>query len=153
MHRQSPWTALLLLAAATGSTAIPKESSKASTTSSTKTAAATPCVATHSTSGAFYDLRPDIAVAVKDGEKHHRRTPTEDYKWSRPSEWPYNFTMNICAPVTKEVKDVVGVEKALWTNTSAYYEEGGKIYSLGYAIDSHHASPIWHHMLTQSEAS
>lgn len=39
--------------------------------------------------------------------------------------------MNVCAPVVKEVKDVVGVDKAMWKNVSAYYEAEGKVYSLG----------------------
>lgn len=156
MHPRSPWAALLLLAAATGSSATPKkESDKASTTSSTKTAVATPCVATHSTTGSYYDLRPDVAAAVKDGEKHHKGVPTEDYTWARPSEWPYNFTLNVCAPVVKGVKDVVGVEKALWKNTSAYYEDGGEIYSLGYAMPScrHGSGFKVPHELTWSKAN
>lgn len=137
MHPGSPWTTLLLLAAATGSYATPKRSpDKASTTSSTKTAVATPCVATHSSTGSFFDLRPDMAAAQKDGKKHHKGAPTADYTWSRPSDWPYNFTMNICAPVVEGVEDVVGVDESLWQNISAYYEADEKIYSLGYAMPS-----------------
>jgi cation-dependent mannose-6-phosphate receptor len=90
---------------------------------------ATPCVAT-SSSGAFYDLRPDIAVAATDGRKGHKGQ-TEDYVYAKPHDWHYNFTMNVCAPVVQEVKDVVGVDKAMWKNVSAYYEQDGKVYSLG----------------------
>jgi cation-dependent mannose-6-phosphate receptor len=135
MHRPNPWTTLLLFAAAAGASAASKrEPDKATPVSSTKTAVATPCVATHSTTGSFFDLRPDIAAAVKEGEKHHKGVPTEDYTWARPAEWPNNFTMNICAPVVEGVADVVGVDKKLWQNISAYYEADDKIYSLGYAI-------------------
>ena len=128
MH-PSPWaaTTLLLLATASGAAA-----AKSTKSLSTKTAAATPCVATHSTSGALYDLRPDVASHPKQGGKHHKKgAPTEDYVWSRPAEWPYNFTMNICAPVLKGVEDVVGVDKKSWANVSAYYEQHGEVYSLG----------------------
>lgn len=74
-----------------------------------------------------------MAVALKDGEKglKSHRGPIEDYTYAKPHDWPYNFTMNVCAPVLKTVKDVVGVEKSKWANISAYYEAGGKIYSLG----------------------
>lgn len=85
-----------------------------------------------SSSGSFYDLRDDIARALKKGEKEKaHKGPIEDYTWARPHDWPYNFTMNVCAPVVKTVNDVVGVEKAQWKNVSAYYEAGGKTYSLG----------------------
>lgn len=135
MHHPNLWTTLLLLAAAAGASAASKrEPDKATPVSSTKTAVATPCVATHSTTGSFFDLRPDIAAAVKEGEKHHKGVPTEDYTWAKPAEWPSNFTMNICAPVVEGVADVVGVDKKLWQNISAYYEADDKIYSLGYAI-------------------
>lgn len=134
-HLNSRSALLLLAAAATGASAASRtEPDKTSGTSSTNTAIATPCVATHSTTGSFFDLRPDIAAAVKEGEKHHKGVPTEDYTWSRPAEWPYNFTMNICAPVVEGVADVVGVDKKLWQNISAYYEADDKVYSLGCAI-------------------
>ncbi|KAB5517467.1 mannose-6-phosphate receptor binding domain-containing protein [Coniochaeta sp. 2T2.1] len=131
MRLQSPWAvATLLIAGASAAASQVRDGEKASTTS-TATAIATPCVAT-SSSGAFYDLRDDMASALKEGEKERKhKGPVDDYRWERPHDWHYNFTMNICAPVVKGVKDVVGVDKALWKNVSAYYEEGGKTYSLG----------------------
>lgn len=101
-------------------------------TSTETTPAHTPCVAT-ATNGAFFDLRPDIAIAVAEGEKAPRGTPTEDYI-ARGWDYGYNFTLNICEPVLKKVEDVVGVDKELWSNISAYYEADGKIYSLGYGL-------------------
>jgi cation-dependent mannose-6-phosphate receptor len=136
MRLLSSLRTLALLGAVSGTTATPEKEEKTSTSTSTSTAItatsiATPCVAT-SASGAFYDLRDDIASAVKDGEKEKaHKGPTEDYLYSKPHDWPYNFTMNVCAPVVKEVKDVVGVDKAMWKNISAYYEAEGKVYSLG----------------------
>jgi len=103
-----------------------KETGKFSTTA---TATATACVAT-STSGAFFDLRPDTAVILTEGEKPSRGVLTEDYL-ARGYDIGYNFTLNICGPVVKEVEDVIGVDKPDWKNISAYYEEKGKVYSLG----------------------
>lgn len=120
-----------LLIASAGASASPRQDGEKASTTSKATAVATPCVAT-STSGAFYDLRDDIASPMKEGEKERaHKGPIEDYTYAKPHDWPYNFTMNICAPAVKTVKDVVGVEKAQWKNISAYYEAGGKTYSLG----------------------
>jgi cation-dependent mannose-6-phosphate receptor len=138
MRLLSSLRALALLGTVSRAVATPEKEEKTSTSTSTSTstaitatAVATPCVAT-SASGAFYDLRDDIASAVKDGEKEKtHKGPIEDYLYSKPHDWPYNFTMNVCAPVVKEVKDVVGVDKAMWKNISAYYEAEGKVYSLG----------------------
>jgi cation-dependent mannose-6-phosphate receptor len=104
-----------------------------SKTSSSSTPVVTPCVAT-ATSGAFFDLRPDTAVIIAEGEKHHKGIPTEDYM-ARGWDYGTNFTLNICDAVVKRIDDVVGVEESLWRNVSAYYKADGKIYSLGYDID------------------
>ncbi|KAL2164018.1 hypothetical protein VTH06DRAFT_3232 [Thermothelomyces fergusii] len=126
MHSQRlPRRAFLALAVLAG-VALAEEATKTATET---TPVHTPCVAT-STSGAFFDLRPDIAIAVAEGEKAPRGTPTEDYI-ARGWDYGYNFTLNICEPVLKKVEGVVGVDKALWPNISAYYEADGKIYSLG----------------------
>ncbi|KXJ94877.1 mannose-6-phosphate receptor binding domain-containing protein [Microdochium bolleyi] len=99
-----------------------------------KTTTALPCTAT-SGSGAFYDLRADIAVPAKeDGSKPkdslHR--PTSDYK---PRGWDYgaNFTLNICAPVVEPFDNVKDIEEGHWQNISAYYQLKGEVYSLGFA--------------------
>lgn len=113
--------AALLLWAAIPSVLAAKEGAETTTT------ATHPCTAT-STSGAFYDLRPDIAVAVDEGEKPPKGVPTTDYL-SKGYDYGSNFTVNICGAVVKPIKDAVGVDKA--QNISAYYEAKGKIYSLG----------------------
>lgn len=139
MRLQSPWAVATLLITVAGASAAPKRdapktTSKTTSTAATATAVATPCVATSGT-GAFYDLRDDIASALKDGEKERaHKGPIEDYTYAKPHDWPYNFTMNVCAPVVKTVKDVVGVDRAQWKNISAYYEAGGKTYSLGLVL-------------------
>ncbi|KAK5000103.1 hypothetical protein LTR28_013173, partial [Elasticomyces elasticus] len=42
-----------------------------------------------------------------------------------------NFTLNFCGGVVEELKDVVGVDEGRWRNVSAFYEKGGKTYSIG----------------------
>jgi cation-dependent mannose-6-phosphate receptor len=122
----SPSRGLLLALAALVSVSSAEEPDK---TPATATPVVTPCVAT-STSGAFFDLRPDAAVVVAEGEKVPKGVPTEDYV-ARGWDYGYNFTLNICNPVVKKVEDIVGVDKSLWKNVSAYYQTKGKIYSLG----------------------
>ncbi|KAK4172517.1 mannose-6-phosphate receptor binding domain-containing protein [Triangularia setosa] len=129
MYPQTPSRALLLCAlAALGGTAAAEEPSKTSTTS---TPVVTPCVATATTgAGAFFDLRPDTAVVVPEGEKPPKGLPIEDYV-ARGWDYGSNFTLNFCSPVVKKVEDVVGLDKDLWQNVSAYYETKGKVYALG----------------------
>ncbi len=128
MYPRSPRNILLALAALAGAAyAEDNELSKLTSTSTTSTV--TPCVAT-STSGAFYDLRPDTAVVVEEGAKAPKGIPTVDYL-ARGWDYGSNFTLNICGPVVKRVEDVVGIEKSSWKNISAHYTSKGKVYSLG----------------------
>ncbi|KAK4153569.1 mannose-6-phosphate receptor binding domain-containing protein [Chaetomidium leptoderma] len=128
MHPQHPSRGFLLAIAALAGVSAADEATKTAS-ASTSTAVVTPCVAT-ATSGAFFDLRPDAAVAVAEGEKAPKGIPTEDYI-ARGWDYQTNFTLNICNAVVNKVDDVVGVEKPLWRNVSAYYETKGKVYSLG----------------------
>lgn len=91
-----------------------------------------PCVARSPTTGLYYDLS---AISLtppesKDGEKTHKGGPEESWH-ARGHDYPSNFTINICAPVVEELRDVVGVQKARWKNVSAYYELDGEVYSIG----------------------
>lgn len=87
-----------------------------------------PCTIRSPTSGAFFDLSP---LHIEDPALSKLKYP-RDYSWNTTG-WnlPYNFTMNFCGPVVEELEDVVGVPKANWGNVSAYYKEGGKVYSIG----------------------
>ncbi|PHH89582.1 hypothetical protein CDD83_5718 [Cordyceps sp. RAO-2017] len=86
------------------------------------------CTATSSTgSGAFFDLRPDMA-AVK--EQSPKSAVSKDYR-ARGYDYGKNFTLNICGAVVDPVTDVVGLKKDLWANVSAYYMSHGNIYSIG----------------------
>ncbi|KAK3334473.1 mannose-6-phosphate receptor binding domain-containing protein [Neurospora tetraspora] len=136
MHPPSPnqlLSSLVALCALTGAAhASDDDSSSPSpspSTTTTTTSTVTPCVAT-STNGAFYDLRPDIAVIPEKDVKLARGTHTKDYL-ARGYDYGYNITLNICAPVVKGVEDVVGLTSEGWSKVGAWYEKGGKVYSLG----------------------
>ncbi|KAH8692828.1 putative vacuolar sorting receptor [Talaromyces proteolyticus] len=95
-------------------------------------APAKPCTVQSTTTGSYFDLNP-IALAppeLKDGRKVHKTD--RDTSWqAQGHDYGTNFTVNICAPVIETVKDVVGVDKSRWQNVSAYYQQDGKIYSIG----------------------
>jgi cation-dependent mannose-6-phosphate receptor len=88
-----------------------------------------PCTAHSTTSGAFYDLR-SISLGSEEAKKTTKTPRTESWH-AKGYDYGANFTLNVCAPVLEEVKDVVGVKEDLWRNVSAYYEVDKKIYSIG----------------------
>ncbi|KAJ5764159.1 Vacuolar sorting receptor (Mrl1) [Penicillium manginii] len=91
-----------------------------------------PCVARSPTSGLYYDLNA-ISLAppeLKNGKKVDGEARDESWH-ARGHDYPANFTINVCAPVLENVTDVVGVDPARWQNVSAFYEQAGKIYSIG----------------------
>ncbi|OJJ47633.1 hypothetical protein ASPZODRAFT_64382 [Penicilliopsis zonata CBS 506.65] len=91
-----------------------------------------PCVAQSPTTGLYFDLNALTVTPpkYKDGEKVSKDA-REDSWPARGYDYGANFTLNICAPVIEELKDVVGVPQARWKNVSAYYEREGEIYSIG----------------------
>ncbi|KAL7627187.1 Cation-independent mannose-6-phosphate receptor CI-MPR [Parahypoxylon ruwenzoriense] len=97
-----------------------------------KTTTSSPCTAT-SASGAFFDLRPAIALKPNpDGSKpaHSNGAPLVDYH-ARGYDYGSNFTLNVCGAVVEPVEDVIGVDENKWQNISAYYVSKGDVYSLG----------------------
>ncbi|KAI0405465.1 mannose-6-phosphate receptor binding domain-containing protein [Xylaria palmicola] len=123
-------TAILSFLALT-STAIASDAEPSTTT--------TACTAS-STSGAFFDLRPDAAIKPKpDGSRpsHSRGAPLTDYK-ARGFDYGANFTLNICNPVVEPIEDFKNIEASKWQNVSAYYVSEGEYYSLGFQS----ASPV-----------
>ncbi|KAH8674184.1 mannose-6-phosphate receptor binding domain-containing protein [Xylariales sp. PMI_506] len=96
-----------------------------------KTTTTSACTAT-STSGAFYDLRPDMAIKLPaDGSKPaNKAAPTDDYH-ARGWDYGSNFTLNICGPVVDPVHNAIGLTDSALTNISAYYVSKGDVYSLG----------------------
>ncbi|KAG7139450.1 putative mannose 6-phosphate receptor-like protein like [Verticillium longisporum] len=82
------------------------------------------------TSGAFFDLRPDIAAIPEEGKTAKSGSATSDYH-ARGYDYGRNFTLNICAPVADPIEDVVGLGKDEWKNVSAYYTYKDEVYSIG----------------------
>ena len=89
-----------------------------------------PCTLTAPLTGQFYDLNIINIQPPKDHEKAHEDDRAAGWH-ARGYDYGTNFTMNFCAPVRKQLADVVGVDEALWGNVSAYYEMNGKTYSIG----------------------
>ncbi|EPE32457.1 Mannose 6-phosphate receptor [Glarea lozoyensis ATCC 20868] len=88
-----------------------------------------PCTV-QSSSGAFYDLRTLSVLPVPEGKKPKKTDRTEDYH-ARGYDIPYNFTLNICAPLLGKQDDLVGISKKLSHNASAFYEKGDEKFSIG----------------------
>ena len=90
-----------------------------------------PCTIRSPHSGSFFDLNP---LHIPDPSLSKSKNP-RDWSWNATGwDMGYNFTMNFCGGVVEKLEDyggVVGVEKELWRNVSAYYRQGGKIYSIG----------------------
>lgn len=95
------------------------------------TVAVPACTATSSSgSGAFFDLRPDMAIVPEEG-KSHKTGVKEDY-YSKGYDYGKNFTLNVCGAVIEPVTDVVGVSESTWANVSAYYTSNDNVYSIGF---------------------
>ncbi|KAG4440206.1 hypothetical protein IFR05_004285 [Cadophora sp. M221] len=91
-----------------------------------------PCTVS-STTGNFYDLR-SLSIALPTDDKKPVKGEKVDDWHARGYDYhksEANFTLNICAPVVGKVEDVVGVDRSLWKNVSAYYELDSKKYSIG----------------------
>ena len=90
-----------------------------------------PCTIRSATTGKFFDLTP-ISITQQKSSSSKKDGDEPLASWhARGHDYPANFTLNFCAPVVEELKDVVGVDEDRWQNVSAFYEMGGKIYSIG----------------------
>ncbi|OPB39057.1 hypothetical protein A0O28_0047620 [Trichoderma guizhouense] len=95
------------------------------------------CTATSSTTGGFFDLRPDTAVLPPDNGKTYKSGIYKDYH-ARGWDYGKNFTLNICGAVVDPVGDVVGLKESQWANVSAYYTTHNSVYSIGsLSLDLH----------------
>jgi cation-dependent mannose-6-phosphate receptor len=101
-----------------------------STAESTEKATPVPCTVHSPNTGLYHDLRP-ISLTVPDLDKKSSRTARAESWQSRGYDFNANFTINICAPVVEDIKNVVGVEKSQWQNVSAFYIKDEKTYSIG----------------------
>lgn len=89
-----------------------------------------PCTIRSNHSGSFFDLNHISITPLPKGKKPHKDQRTESWR-ARGYDYPANFTLNVCAPVVEDLSHVVGVDKHLWRNVSAYYERDGKTFSIG----------------------
>lgn len=92
-----------------------------------------PCTVHSPTTNSYFDLNSINVHTPKDGKKPGKNDRTESWH-ARGYDYGANFTLNFCGPVMEadSLKNVVGVERAMWKNVSAFYEQHGKTYSLGY---------------------
>lgn len=114
--------AALALAAAT---------TAAAATDDKKASPLKPCTIRSTSSGSFFDLSSLRLEPAKDAKKLGKNEANESWP-AMGYDYGANFRLNFCGPVVEEVKDVDGVESALWKNVSAYYQKGGKTYSMGF---------------------
>ena len=91
-----------------------------------------PCTIRSPSSGLFFDLNAISLQAPKDSKDKKKAEESTESWHAKGYDYGSNFTMNFCAPVVEELKDVEGVDKALWQNVSAFYSIGKKTYSIGY---------------------
>ncbi|KAK5135461.1 hypothetical protein LTR08_005249 [Meristemomyces frigidus] len=96
-----------------------------------------PCTIRSPLSHAFFDLNPlhIEAPALPTSGKTKPSKNARHHSWNATG-WGlgYNFTLNFCGAVVEDLKaagGVVGVEEALWGNVSAYYRQGGEVFSMG----------------------
>ena len=102
-----------------------------------------PCTVTSAKTGSFFDLNDMAVHPLEDGKKKNK--DDREASW-RATGYDYgaNFTMNFCAPVVENIKDVVGVDEKLWRNVSAFYKKDGKTYSIGYVSKNLFNWPLQH---------
>ena len=89
-----------------------------------------PCTVYNPSNGNTYDLNTITVQPLVDHKKAHKDDRTESWH-ARGYDYDTNFTMNFCAPVIESMENVVGIEKELERNVSAFYTVGKKIYSIG----------------------
>jgi cation-dependent mannose-6-phosphate receptor len=89
-----------------------------------------PCTARSPTTDRFFNLNPLHRAPPDEGKKPK---DGDEGSWkSKGYDYGANFTINFCGPVVEELTDVVGLDKDLWKNVSAFYERDEKQYAIGY---------------------
>ena len=91
---------------------------------------AKPCTVTSPKSRSFFDLS-SLALHPPDESKKKSKDERTESWLAQGHDYGVNFTMNFCAPVVEDLKDVAGLDKDEWRNVSAFYKEGKRTYSLG----------------------
>ncbi|KAI9692285.1 MAG: Cation-independent mannose-6-phosphate receptor CI-MPR [Bathelium mastoideum] len=96
------------------------------------------CTVKSSSTGSFFDLNP-ISIP-NPGKNPGKNARTESWHASG-YDYGSNFTLNFCAPVVEELDRVVDVDRDDWEDIAAYYEQDGRIYSIGYGVYTNYLSP------------
>lgn len=89
-----------------------------------------PCTIRSPNTGSFFDLNP-IHISLPDPDAKPVKDAKIDSWHARGYDYGSNFTVNFCGGVVEELDNVVGVDKHLWRNVSAFYKKDGKTYSVG----------------------
>lgn len=98
-----------------------------------ETSAPDPCTIRSPHTGSFFDLN---SLHIPDPSTSKAKDP-RDYSWNATGwDMGYNFTLNFCGGVVEDLDKmggVVGVDKEVWRNVSAYYKHpvDSRIYSIG----------------------
>ena len=89
-----------------------------------------PCTA-ESNSGNYFDINP-LAVDTTSKRKDSKDKDAKPHSWhARGYDYGSNFTLNFCGPVIEDLDDVEDVSGKLARNVSAYYENKGRVFSIG----------------------
>jgi len=98
----------------------------------TKEPPAKPCTIRSPSSGLFFDLNTISIPNPKDIKEGKKKADDRTESWhAKGYDYGTNFTLNFCAPVIEDLASVEGVEKNLWQNVSAFYNDGKRTYSIG----------------------
>ncbi|KAF2230953.1 mannose 6-phosphate receptor domain-containing protein [Viridothelium virens] len=98
--------------------------------SAAKESAARSCTEKSSSTGSFFDLSP-ISIPSH-GKKSAKNARKESWQ-ANGYDYGSNFTLNFCAPVVEELDKVEGIREKEQEDVGAYYEDDGRVYSIGSA--------------------
>ncbi|KAG8534125.1 uncharacterized protein KY384_000969 [Bacidia gigantensis] len=89
-----------------------------------------PCTINNPNNNKFYDLN---TITVPPIEKHHKKHKDDKIESWHARGWDYgtNFTINFCAPVIEDLKDVEGISGDAVKNISAFYKTKDRTFSIG----------------------
>ncbi len=89
-----------------------------------------PCTIWNPSNGNFYDLNTITVQPLVNHKTAHKDDRTESWH-ARGYDYGTNFTINFCAPVIEDLKDVEGIKSDMAKNISAFYRIGDKTFSIG----------------------
>lgn len=91
-----------------------------------------PCTVISPTSERFFDLTPLRRLPPTESDTPGARKDAEAGSWhARGYDYGANFTLNFCGPVVEQLDAVQDLDKDMWKNVSAFYEQGDRQYAIG----------------------